>query len=61
MRHHFVFTSATDEVAHLTGFSAENRQKRRCLFRTVPLTRAGSGTKMGKKAYFCYRLLQPRE
>jgi hypothetical protein len=30
------------------------------VFRSVPLARALCGTKMGKKAYFCYRLLQAR-
>jgi hypothetical protein len=39
---------------------AAKHQKRRCLFRSVPLARGLCGTKMGKKAYFCYRLLQAR-
>jgi hypothetical protein len=44
----------------LDRVSDQNRQKRRCLFRAVPLARALCGTKMGKKAHFCYSLLQAR-
>jgi hypothetical protein len=47
-----------NKMAHLTGFLDENGQKRRCLFRSVPLGRAQSGTKMGKIAHICPSLSQ---